>query len=499
MDRLLVNINMVALLVQGVLGGIQLCSFVFIIYLALTSKKTIYIILGLFGFASLLYLLFETLVLGEYILANFALGREFNRLQALIIFCLIFFIPILTSKLVDLPPLWRRLNLIFTIFLSAVVALAFLIAFLYPDAFLSVAVPLKQSALQAGRWSEARGQPGIVYLIRDILALVFLQYMLVSFIYGLIKNNKKYYLLPLIGTILMISFSALDILLIYLPIFKNSLLQNFSSFTNLGIISFNILTLISIIKRLQRESLEFEKLKRIEALGEVASSVAHDFNNMLTVIEGHIVSFKEEFSPSDPKQKSLAEVEKATQRAKDLAEQLMMFSRGGRPRLSEVVIAELLQDLTSFISQQGKVILDLQIAPDLMSIYGDRTQLNQVFENIVFNALQAMPDGGRLTITAQNVTKIKDPLSDNYKIDKNLAYVKIAFKDTGHGISKENLAKIFDPFFSTKGRRHGLGLKIASTIIARHGGFLTVESEEGKGSCFNVYLPAVFPRRHVPK
>ena len=233
--------------------------------------------------------------------------------------------------------------------------------------------------------------------------------------------------------------------------------------------------------KMEEDSLNFKKL---ESLGILAGGIAHDFNNILTVILGNINLAKLYIEPENKSFDKLVESEKACLHAQSLTKQLLTFSEGGAPVRKIVSIKSLLKDFVRFALSGSNVKAEFSIQDALWSLEIDEWQIRQAINNIILNACQAMPDGGLIQINAQNMV-----ISYKYAM-KPGKYVKISIKDYGEGIAKENLSKIFDPYFSTKPEGGGLGLASAYSIISRHNGYIDVKSEEGKGSTFHIYLPA---------
>ncbi|MBN2364177.1 PAS domain S-box protein, partial [candidate division WOR-3 bacterium] len=230
---------------------------------------------------------------------------------------------------------------------------------------------------------------------------------------------------------------------------------------------------------------ELFKVDKLETVGLLAGGIAHDFNNMLAGILANI-SLAKILPLEKDKIKYLDKAEKAIDRAKDLTTQLLVFSKGGAPVKNVVSLKDLLKETANFALTGSKSKCEFRFSENLSNVEADPGQLSQVINNIVINADHSMPVGGTITIEAENfkVGGISTlPLKDG-------TYVKISVKDEGNGIPPENLKKIFDPFYSTKIKGSGLGLSICYTIVKNHGGHITVYSEIGKGSVFNLYLPA---------
>jgi PAS domain S-box-containing protein len=236
-------------------------------------------------------------------------------------------------------------------------------------------------------------------------------------------------------------------------------------------------------KRIEEELLKTQKL---ESLGVLAGGIAHDFNNILTAILGNVSLARMYVKQEDKMIERLAESEKASLRAKDLTQQLLTFARGGAPIKETASIVELIKDSVSFVLSGSNVKCEFSIPNDLWMVEIDEGQMSQVINNLIINAQQAMPEGGIIDVSAENMTVGSEhglPL-------KGGRYVKIAIKDHGIGIPKEHLQKIFDPYFTTKQKGSGLGLATSYSIVRKHDGHITVDSELGAGTTFTIYLPA---------
>ncbi|MEN6442488.1 MAG: PAS domain S-box protein [Methanoregula sp.] len=236
----------------------------------------------------------------------------------------------------------------------------------------------------------------------------------------------------------------------------------------------------------QKFETEMQRTQKLESLGLLAGGIAHDFNNILTAIFGNIILAKMEVDHESPGYKRLIEAENAMVRAKELTQQLLTFSKGGAPVKETADISNLIIDSTQFMMSGSQSRCEFDIAPELWPTDVDTGQISQVINNIVINANHAMPHGGVLHVSAANV--ILTPVSALPLPTGR--YVKIMIRDEGTGISKENLARIFDPYYTTKKQGSGLGLSSASSIIRKHNGYIDVESEIGKGTTFSLYLPA---------
>ncbi len=239
-------------------------------------------------------------------------------------------------------------------------------------------------------------------------------------------------------------------------------------------------------RKLEREHL---KAQKIESIGLLAGGIAHDFNNILNLILGNISIAKIAYQKKSEDVKIeeiLSNTEKAVHRASGLTQQLLTFSKGGSPVKKTTDIAELVKETISFTLKGSASKCKFEIPGGLYPLEIDEGQINQVINNIVINANQAMPEGGVIEVRIENVTVgVNDPLSLQPG-----PYVRISIKDNGTGITPDNLDKIFDPYFSTKERGTGLGLSASHLIIRNHDGFINVNSSLGKGSTFHIYLPA---------
>jgi PAS domain S-box-containing protein len=247
-----------------------------------------------------------------------------------------------------------------------------------------------------------------------------------------------------------------------------------------------VLVFRDVTDRMRLEE-ELQKHQKLESLGILAGGIAHDFNNILTAIVGNIFMAKMESRPEDIIYELLTEAETASFRAKDLTQQLLTFSRGGAPIKKTASIKELLKESVGFALRGSKVRSKFYIPDDLWTVEIDAGQINQVINNLVINADQAMPNGGQLTVSAENVRQ--GSFNPGLPL-KEGEYVRITFRDEGIGIPPQNLSKIFDPYFTTKQKGSGLGLATSFSIVNRHDGYISVQSEMGVGTTFEIYLPA---------
>lgn len=239
----------------------------------------------------------------------------------------------------------------------------------------------------------------------------------------------------------------------------------------------------------ERKKSETERLttSKLESLGTLAGGIAHDLNNILTVISGNIgLAQIEAPAESGSLLGFLSKAGQAAQHAAHLSSQLLTFSKGGAPLKKVVSMCDLLEDAAEFALYGSSLRADFDIAVDLWKAEVDANQIEQVVNALMLNAREAMPKGGTIRVRARNVV-----------IDENSStplvmgrYVKVSIADRGTGISEELRTKIFDPYFTTKATATGLGLAISYSVVKKHGGVLLLESTSPEGSVFAFYLRA---------
>lgn len=232
---------------------------------------------------------------------------------------------------------------------------------------------------------------------------------------------------------------------------------------------------------------ELLKVKKLESVGVLAGGIAHDFNNILAAILGNINLALLDTHLKDKTQERLVGAEKAAIRAKGLTQQLLTFAKGGEPVKEASSLENVIKDSANFVLVGDKVSSHYNIPNDLWLVDIDKGQMSQVVQNLVQNASHAMPEGGVVTISCKNVSVGEEP---DTPIMQSGRYVKITIQDEGIGIPLDAAEKIFDPYFSTKHDGSGLGLAITHSIISKHYGHISVQSEPGSGAEFTIYLPA---------
>jgi two-component system, cell cycle sensor histidine kinase and response regulator CckA len=245
-------------------------------------------------------------------------------------------------------------------------------------------------------------------------------------------------------------------------------------------------------KSLLREQL-FQSQK-MEAIGTLAGGIAHDFNNLLTVINGYSEMLLADRAPDDSDCGDLTKIRSAGVRGADLVQRLLAFSRKAPSTQRPLDLNRQVQDVSKLLERTipKMIAVELDLADDLATVLADSTQLEQIIINLAVNAKDAMPDGGRLTISTRNVNKVEE-LGGPEAEAPPFTHVMLSVSDTGNGIDKDALPHIFEPFYTTKpvGEGTGLGLAMVHGIVKQHGGDVRCYSEPGNGTTFKIYFPAL--------
>ncbi|MEW6735392.1 MAG: response regulator [Acidobacteriota bacterium] len=271
----------------------------------------------------------------------------------------------------------------------------------------------------------------------------------------------------------------------------------------------SILTVNIDITEKKRLAAQFLRAQRLESIGTLAGGIAHDLNNVLAPILMAVQLLRRKFH-DEQSQRLLNTLETSAERGADLVKQVLSFAKGGEGEPVIVQPKHLIQDIEKILNETlfKSIEIEASVAKDLLPVMGDATQLHQVLMNLCVNARDAMPAGGKLTVSAEN-TVLDEHYARMNREARPGRFVLIKVTDTGKGIPYEIIDKIFDPFFTTKevGQGTGLGLSTTLAIVKSHGGFINVYSEVGKGTQFKIYLPAAessqskaetVPQSHLP-
>ena len=252
---------------------------------------------------------------------------------------------------------------------------------------------------------------------------------------------------------------------------------------------------ITPIKKAEQEKaklqVQFEHAQRMESIGTLAGGLAHNFNNLLMSIIGNASIVLLDLNPDHPHYKNLKNIEKNVKSGSQVTKQLLGYAREGRYEVKPISLNQLVKEASNtFGTTRKEIRVHQELAESLFGINADQGQIEQVLMNLYVNAADAMPEGGDLFLKTMNITD-KD-MADKQYDPKPGNYVLLTVRDTGVGMDEKTMERIFDPFFTTKSLAEGTGLGLASVygIIKAHGGYIDVDSEEGKGTTFEIYLPA---------
>jgi len=255
--------------------------------------------------------------------------------------------------------------------------------------------------------------------------------------------------------------------------------------------SVHMMEVIDDITERRENEHQLQRVEKIEAVGTLAGGLAHDFNNILTGLFGNIALAKARLAADHPANKALERATNSLKRATNLTGKLLTFSKGGDPIVEYVRLEDVIREVVEFDLSGSNVRFEFEPPHDIWAAEVDKAQAQQIFSNLTLNARQAMAEGGTLSIRLQNAAIEADEvgwLSTG-------TYLKIEVSDQGCGIPAEQVPHIFEPYFSTKQKGHGLGLATIHSIVRRHGGHTCVQSEVGRGTTFTIYLPASRNRR----
>ena len=243
---------------------------------------------------------------------------------------------------------------------------------------------------------------------------------------------------------------------------------------------------------LRQRDEQLRQAQKMEAIGRLAGGVAHDFNNLITAIQGYAETLVESTGEQDPRRSDAQEILRATERAAALTRQLLAFGRQQVITQQAIALDRVVADMTNMLERLSgpHIQIATKVWPDLTPVLADATQVEQIVMNLVVNARDAMPNGGRVTIELRNVELDQVGVAAHPGL-KPGDYVEMAISDTGTGMDAEVAARIFEPFFTTKegGKGTGLGLATVYGIVQQNSGSIEVQSRVGRGTTFHVYLP----------
>ncbi len=251
----------------------------------------------------------------------------------------------------------------------------------------------------------------------------------------------------------------------------------------------NVIGVVLVMRDVtQRSRLEADLLRasKMESIGVLAGGIAHDFKNLLAIVMGNLTLALLDERVREAGGKWLREAERGTLRAKDLTHQLLTFAKGGDPVRSAVLLPDIVREAAEFALHGSAVRCEFDLAADLRPADADKGQIGQVVQNLIINAVQAMPAGGSIRLTLCNEVLAAGAVATLPPGD----YLRLEISDTGRGIEPEHLPRIFEPFFTTKEDGTGLGLATVYSVIQKHRGSVAVESVVGRGTTFRILLPA---------
>lgn len=237
---------------------------------------------------------------------------------------------------------------------------------------------------------------------------------------------------------------------------------------------------------------QLEQAEKMASLGQLASAIAHEVKNPLAGMSGAMEILAEDYPPDEPKREVIEEMLREIRRLDKTVKDFLSYARPASPEPVLCNVSDLVESALFFIRQQvrgGKVSVVTNHAENLPQVLADCQQVQQVFLNVALNSIQAMPEGGTLTVTTSALSHLPSAMPGASSATPGYGFVEVAISDTGAGISPENLKKVFRPFYTTKHRGTGLGLAICRRIVEQHGGTIRIESELGKGTTVRIALP----------
>jgi len=246
-----------------------------------------------------------------------------------------------------------------------------------------------------------------------------------------------------------------------------------------------VLEVISDITKKKMLEKQFIQSQKVEIVGKLVNGIAHDFNNILTVIKGYSELLLQDITPENIFYNDIDEIHEASKRAEILVRRLLAFTKKDVVKKEYISVNEILKSMKGMLDRllEDEIILKAYLYPNIPNIYMDKSHLEQIIMNLIVNAKEAMPNGGEIRITTR---MLRNEHSNNIFKDKN--YVVLSVEDNGIGMDKDTRSRIFEPFFSMKKQGTGLGLATVKEIVELYEGFITVNSELGKGTEFNIFF-----------
>lgn len=252
----------------------------------------------------------------------------------------------------------------------------------------------------------------------------------------------------------------------------------------------SVQAIVEDVSERARMAAQLNQAQKMEAVGELAGGIAHEFNNLLTIINGYTDTALRSLGPDEPLRDELTEIHSAAERAATLTAQLLTFSRRQRQELRRLNLNDILSEMADIVrSVLGEdLTLELDLDGELGAVEADVGQMEQVIINLAINARDAMPTGGTVLITTANLAVSEENADEHPGVPAG-QFARLTVRDQGRGIPEESLDRLFDPFFTTKQQGLGLGLSAVYGVVQQSGGYIRVETEAGRGTSFHVYLP----------
>lgn len=464
-------------------SGILLIGSVLYLYSFWRTRRVLYLSIFFLGICAFIFISLEILVISFGVLDFPDIGKQMHRLQALSAAFFLVSLPYFLYHLLILNPFLKKFLRIYYRSMFFFIVFFVLMAYLKPSLFLDLEA-LREGSITL--WNKGRALPGVFYLLRDILIAVTALLGNILIVVDLVWNKQFRYLIhTLAGSLIAITSGVFDMLLARQESAEGLFTLRIFSVFSLGVTAFIILSMIGVMKWLLDQNRQLENMMKLKSLGVLAGGIAHDFNNILTAVIGNLSLLQLDLKKDSSSFKLSEEIYKAACRAKNLTDQLLTFAKGGGPITETASIKEMIVETVDFYLHGSNIELIYEIEDELYPVSVDRGQMNQVLQNLVINAKQAMPEGGQLVVRARNLSQ--SPLLQH----SPQGAVQLEIEDTGCGIDSRHLNSIFEPYFTTREKGSGLGLAICYSIVKRHQGDIRVKSEKGKGTVFTMTLPAL--------